>query len=395
MNPSADPAGIYLDYQASTPVDPKVVESMLRWWRPSAVGNPHSHEHVHGWRAAQAVDTARGQVADLIGSDAQDIIFTSGATESNNLAILGVVRGRAAERRTVITLASEHSSVLGPAFALREEGFRCIALPVDSEGFIRRDAFLETLTEDVSLVSVAAANNEIGTLQDLPWIADQCHALGVLLHADGAQALTAKRLSLSAWGVDLASLSAHKSYGPQGVGALFVAPGVAREIHPICFGGGQQLSLRPGTLPTALCVGFGEACAILSAVGAAERERTQLLRDQLIDRLLSAIAGATLNGSRTIRHPGNINMQLPCDDARDVIQRLQPRVALSSGSACHSGSDQPSHVLKAIGLTSTEARSSIRLGLGRFTTHNEVAGVVDDVVKALVEIDRHPVASQA
>jgi len=334
-------------------------------------------------------------VAGLIGADAQEIVFTSGATESNNLAILGVVRGRAAKRSTVLTVATEHSSVLGPAFALREEGFRCIALPVDPEGFVRREALLETLTEDVSLVSVAAANNEIGTLQDLSWIADQCHAVGALLHTDAAQALTAEPLSFCAWGVDLASLSAHKAYGPQGIGALFVAPGVAREIQPICFGGGQQLGLRPGTLPTALCVGFGEACAILNAVGDVERQRTQLLRDELITRLLSAIPSAKLNGSQTIRHPGNINIQLPCDDARDVIQRLQPKVALSSGSACHSGSDQASHVLKAIGLTSMEARSSIRLGLGRFTAHDEVASVVEEVAKALVEIDHHPVASQA
>lgn len=384
MDPDSE--GIYFDYHASTPVDPKVVERMMPWWRPSGAGNPHSNEHARGWRAAEAVNTARREVADLIGADTQDVLFTSGATESNNLALFGAMRGRAASRGTLITIATEHASVLGPASALRKEGFRSIVIPVDSQGFVRQDALLDALSDDVSLVSIGAANNEIGTLQDLLWISSQCHRVGALLHTDAAQALTAKPLSLVDTGVDMASLSAHKAYGPQGVGALFIAPGIAREIEPICFGGGQQLGLRPGTMPTALCVGFGEACRILSTTGETERLRTRRLRDELTSHLLAEFPEARINGPRDDRHPGNINIRLPCDDARDVIQILQPRFALSSGSACHSGGDQASHVLEAIGLNGLEARSCLRLGVGRFSTLSEVEAVVEAIVRAVTSL---------
>ena len=232
-------------------------------------------------------------------------------------------------------------------------------------------------------MSVGAANNEIGALQDLPWIADRCHEVGALVHTDAAQSLTATPLSFSDWGVDIASLSAHKAYGPQGIGALFIAPGIARHIRALSSGGGQQLGLRPGTLPTALCVGFGEACKILRNQGSTERQRTEQLRDILISSALTAIPGSELNGPREHRHPGNINLRLPCDDARDVIQRMQPAFALSSGSACQSGSDQVSHVLEAIGLTSVQARACVRLGIGRFTTFEDVRAVVRAMVLAL------------
>lgn len=382
MNPAPPSDGIYLDYHASTPVDPAVIEAMLPWWQ-HGTGNPHSHEHAFGWRAAEAVDRARTQIADLIGADSQDVIFTSGATDANNLAILGTMRCGESSRRTLLTTAIDHASILGPASALREEGFRCIALPVDPDGFLLRDAFLDALGEDVLLVSVGAANNEIGTLQDVPWIADRCHEVGALLHTDAAQALTAARPSFSDWGVDLASLSAHKAYGPQGIGALFIAPGTARHIRALSFGGGQQLGLKPGTLPTALCVGFGEACEILQNQGCAERQRIERLRDVLIASALTAIPGAELNGPREHRHPGNINLRLPCDDARDVIQRMQPAFAISSGSACQSGSDQASHVLEAIGLTGAQARACVRLGIGRFSTVEDVRAVVGAMASAV------------
>lgn len=382
-NPAPSSEGIYLDYQASTPVDPEVLEAMLPWWRHGGTGNPHSHEHAFGWRAAKAIDDARSQIAALIGAESEDLIFTSGATESNNVAILGTMRAEEPARRTFLLTAIDHASVLGPATTLSREGFHCVALPVDSNGHLQRDSFLSYLTPDVRLVSVGAANNEIGTLQDLPWIAARCHEVGALLHTDAAQALTALPVSVSEWGVDLASFSAHKAYGPQGVGALYVAPGLIRRLRAHYFGGGQQSGVRPGTLPTALCAGFGAACEILSRQGHVERESVARLRDRLVSSLLKAIPGAALNGPREVRHPGNANLRIPGIVASDLIQRLQPIVALSSGSACHSGSDQPSHVLRAIGLTDETARASVRVALGRFTTDSGIATAVALIVSAV------------
>jgi len=379
-DPTPSPEGIYLDYQASTPVDPEVLEAMLPWWRHCGTGNPHSHEHAFGWRAAKAIDDARSRIAMLIGAEGEDVIFTSGATESNNIAILGTMRARETGRRVFLSTAIEHASVLGPAEALTGEGIHCVALPVDSYGRLQREAFLKRLTTDVRLVSIGAANNEIGTLQDLPWIAERCHEVGALLHTDAAQALSAVPLSVGEWGVDFASFSAHKAYGPQGVGALYIAPGLARRLHAHSFGGGQQFGVRPGTLSTALCVGFGTACEILTRRGHIERELVARLRDHFLYSLLEAIPEAALNGPSEGRHPGNLNLRIPNVDAADLIQHLQPTVALSSGSACHSGSDQPSHVLRAIGLTDAAARGSLRLGIGRFTT----AMQVDEATKVIV-----------
>ncbi len=379
--------GIYLDYQASTPVDPAVLEAMLPWWQLGGAGNPHSHEHSFGWRAARAVHDARSQIATLLGADDEDVIFTSGATESNNLAILGTMRAVQSKRHTLLVMATEHASILGPAAALAEEGFRCVTLSVDADGRLVRDAFLNHLNDDVLLVSVGAANNEIGTLQDLPWIAERCHEFGAIFHTDAAQALTAAPVSIGSWGVDLASFSSHKAYGPQGIGALYIAPGTARQLRAVSFGGGQQSGLRPGTLPTALCVGFGVACHLLQTKRLFEPQCTSRLRDRLVESLLDAIPGAVLNGPREGRHPGNANLRIPGIDATDLIQRLQPTVALSSGSACHSGSDRPSHVLLAIGLGDRAARESVRLGIGRFTTDADITAAVEAIV-SVVKISR-------
>jgi cysteine desulfurase len=356
---------------------------MLPWWRFGGAGNPHSHEHAFGWRAAQAIDRARSQLAELIGADEQDLIFTSGATESNNLAILGTMRTRRSLRRTVLVAAIDHASVIGPATMLEDEGFQCVSLPVDAQGRLLRETFLSQLTDDVLLVSVGAANNEVGTLQDLPWIAEQCHAAGAFVHTDAAQALTAAPVSVRDWGVDLGSLSAHKAYGPQGIGALYVAPGLRAWLRAISKGGGQQSALRPGTLPTALCVGFGMAAEILGKQGTVERQLVDGLRDQLIASLLLAFPDASINGPLTNRHPGNVNLRIPGIDATDLIQRLQPNVALSSGSACHSGSDQPSNVLLAMGLSNPEARESVRLGVGRFTTAADIRLAVEMIAAAI------------
>jgi len=343
---------------------------MLPWWQ-SRPGNPHSEEHAFGWRCREAIDKARSQIASLIGADPEDMVFTSGATEANNLAILGALRQHEPKRRTILVSAIEHASVLGPAAALENDGFRRATIPVDRHGVMDRGAFLELLDDDVALVSIGLCNNEVGTIQDMEWIAARCHEIGALLHTDAAQALTAKVLSFGQWGVDLASLSAHKAYGPQGVGALYVAPGVAAALQPISFGGGQQLGLRPGTLPTALCVGFGAACELIDINGASERKRIREMRDHLVSAMKRAV-GAKVNGPANDRHPGNANVEIPGIDAHQLIQRMQPAFAVSTGSACHSGFQTPSHVLTAIGLSPDRAASSLRIGIGRFTTPMEV-----------------------
>lgn len=361
---------LYLDYQASTPVDPAVSAAMTRCL--GMTGNPHSSEHAFGWSAHTAVEEARGKVADLIGADPADVVFTSGATESNNLAFFGVCGNKPRTRDLILVSAVEHASVLGPASRLAELGFRVVLLPVDGAGRLSPETLREALDDHVLLVSVGAVNGEVGSIQDLGQIATLCHNSGALLHSDAAQALAATRLNLSDTPVDLLSVSAHKAYGPQGIGALVVAPHVRRALMPLFFGGNQQDGLRPGTTPVALAVGFGHSCDILKRVGDDERRRMSELRDRLYASLCNRIPDLALNGDRTARHPGNLNVQLPGTDARDVIQRLQPTLACSTGSACHSGSEEPSHVLVAMGLTRSQAQGSLRLGVGRFTSHDDV-----------------------
>lgn len=377
-------ARIYLDYHASTPVDPAVIDEMLPWWQQHT-GNPHSEEHSYGWAAREGVERARSQVAALIGVDPEDIIFTSGATEANNIALLGLMRFLKRNRNKLLVSAIEHASVLGPAFELRKEGIHCDVIPVESDGTLNRDAFLEMLDDTVHLVSVGAVNGEVGTIQDLEWIAERCHEVGALLHSDCAQALAAVPLGKS--GADLMSVSAHKAYGPQGVGALYIGPGIKNCMAPLTFGGGQQLGLRPGTLPVALCVGFGTACELLRSRGTSEQESISRLRDTFIAATITRLPNATLNGSHSRRHPGNISLQLPGVDARDVIQRMQPLVAISTGSACHSGSHEPSHVLSAIGLTTDQAFATLRLGIGRFSTLAELEFAVDVIANEVLSIN--------
>jgi cysteine desulfurase len=292
------------------------------------------------------------------------------------LAILGIARGEKGSRRKVLVSGIEHRSILAPAKALESEGFRCVVLPVDSSGYLVRDAFLSALGEDVSLVSVGAVNKEIGTIQDIRWVAERCHEVGALLHSDVAQAPVAENVPVSTWGVDLASLSAHKAYGPQGIGALYLAPGCLQRLRALQFGGNQEHGLRPGTLPTALCVGFGVACELLRLNGAAERIRVRQLQVLLITSILDQIPGTKLNGPDDRRHPGNVNVLINGIDARELVERLQPTVALVSGSDFHTGAHVPSHVLQAIGLSGDEAHASLRMSIGRFTTDTEITKAV-------------------
>lgn len=387
--PSNHSARIYLDYHASTPTDPRVIEAMAPYWteRP---GNPHAIDHAHGWDASEAVERAASRVAAAINADADEIIFTSGATEANNLAILGVA-ARASGKRRILVSAVEHKSVLAAAHtAARRYGMDVELVAVDSEGAIRLDCLKSALADDVLLVSVMAVNNEVGTIQPLGAIARLANAAGALLHTDASQALTAGSLDVSSIGADLVSLSAHKLYGPKGIGALYIRRDVQRQVEPLVYGGGQQNGLRAGTLPVPLCVGFGEAVALVADDCAeGERGRVRALRDKLFAGLGRAAAGLRLNGPQVnSRHPGNANIMFPDMEADPLLAKLQPAIAASTGSACTSGTIEPSHVLRAIGLTETEANSSIRFSIGRFTTDNEIEQAITLISQAVLDLNK-------
>jgi cysteine desulfurase len=362
---------IYLDYQASTPADSRVVEAMVPYWS-RVCGNPHAADHAFGWAADAAIEAARGQIATAIRADADEITFTSGATEANNLALLGIARATLPQRRRIVVSAIEHKCVLAAARAAVADGFEVVTVPVGTSGIVDPDAVAAVVDDRVAIVSVMAVNNEIGTVQPLREIAEICEAAGAVFHSDGAQALGVLPLDVDALGVGLLSLSAHKAYGPKGIGALYVRRDLAVRPRPILHGGGQESGLRSGTLPTPLCVGFGEACRILVDERAGEVPRIVGLRDRLLDGLRQLVPGLSVNGASAPRHPGNLNVQFDQLDAEDLLHALQPRVAAATGSACTSGTPESSHVLQAIGLSPQAAAASIRFSVGRFTTEAEV-----------------------
>ena len=378
---------IYADYQATTPLDPKVLERMLPFWK-KAFGNPHSNDHIVGWNAAEAVRQSQTSVATLIGADQDEIIFTSGATEANNLALLGIARNAPPNRRRILVSAIEHKCVLESARALEDrEGFTVERIPVDDSGFVKMDALKEMLDESVLLASVMAVNNEIGTIQDVPTIAGTLAEWGILFHCDAAQAPCAIDLSTIAEHVDLLSLSAHKFYGPQGIGALFIRRYLQSDIEPVIYGGGQQQGLRSGTLPVALCVGMAAAAELIMERGANERTRTSGLRDQFIGHLQDGGATVQLNGPVGIwQHPGNANLRFDSYSAHEILGALQPDLAASTGAACTSGLPEPSHVLRAIGLTADEAESSIRFSFGRFTKEEDISKAARLILHCLDEL---------
>jgi len=365
---------IYMDYQASTPVDPRVSGAMEPFLFDHP-GNPHSSDHSFGWEANTAVENALRQIAAGIGADPDEIIFTSGATEANNLAILGAVARGGQKRRRILVSAVEHKCVLSAARASADRlGFTIDQVPVDRDGTIRLDSLRDRLHDDVLLVSAMAVNNEIGTIQPVADISSMCHEVGALVHVDAAQALTAGSLDVHHLNIELLTLSAHKIYGPKGIGALFIRRDAQRKIEPLIYGGGQQGGLRGGTLPVPLCVGFGQAVALMAADEAEdERSRVRGLRDRLISGICDIDRNIRINGPTGFsRHPGNANLRFPGIDAHDLLMALQPRLAAATASACTSGTPDPSHVLRAIGLTNPEALSSVRFGVGRFTEQTEV-----------------------
>jgi len=369
--PTQNSVHIYLDYQATTPVDPRVVNEMAPYWS-DFFGNPHSSDHSFGWQAHEAVESSRAQIASLIGADHEEIIFTSGATESNNLAILGIARAMPSTRRRIIISAIEHKCVIAAAHAAIREGFEIVMAPVGRDGIIDLQALEHLIDERTALVSVMAVNNEIGTIQPIRDISKLCNKHGVLLHSDAAQALSIQAIDVDDSGVDLMSLSAHKIYGPKGIGALYIRKDIAIKPEPIIHGGGQELGFRAGTVPTPLCVGFGKACSILESEIDIEASKLKKLQLYFTDVLRSLDVQFSINGSLTHRHPGNLNILFHKIDASLLLNAIQPTIAASTGSACSSWIPHPSHVLRAIGLSAEESESSIRFSIGRFTNHDDI-----------------------
>lgn len=383
-----DAPTIYADYQATTPVDPRVVERMAPYWN-EAFGNPHSSDHATGWRADRAVRAAAESVADLIGADPDEIIFTSGATEANNLALLGLARRASPGRNRLLVSAIEHKCVLGAARALSaREGFVFETIPVDREGFLDIGALEGRLADDVLVVSLMAVNNEIGTIQRIPQVAELLASHGVPFHCDAAQAPCAMDLAELALHGDMASLSGHKMYGPQGVGVLYVRRELQAQVEPLIHGGGQQNGLRSGTVPLPLCVGLGVAAGI--RVGSEERSAVGLRRDRFVRLLRRGDYPVSVNGPPAeFRHPGNASVRFNGFDAGDILGALQPRLAASTGAACASGFPEPSHVLGAIGLSAAESDATIRFSFGRFTTDEEIDAAASLVLAALGSVESH------
>lgn len=373
----------YLDFHSTTPVDPRVRDAMWPFFGEQ-FGNPASRSHSVGRDAAGAVAAAREQIARFIGARASEIVFTSCATESNNLALKGVVRSRGSStRKQIITLVTEHPSVLDTCTALEREGFAVARLAVGQDGLIDLDDLRRALQTPTTLVSIMTANNEIGVLQPIPEIARIVHAAGALLHTDASQAAGRIPLEAKALGADLMSFTAHKMYGPKGIAALYVEAGIGR-LEAILHGGGQEGGLRPGTLNVPAIVGFGVAATLAMEEGGAEASRVALLRDQLLFELREGISDLRVNGSMTARLPHNLNVSLPGVEANSLAVALDD-LAISSGSACFSGSGVPSYVLAALGLPDELARASIRFGLGRWTTSATIRNAVERVIRAVIE----------
>ncbi len=391
---------IYLDNQSSTPIDPRVLEAMLPYFTEH-FGNPHSESHVYGANAMAAIEAARADVARLIHADPREIVFTSGATESNNLALKGAAHFARAHppaqgpvRDHILTLTTEHKCVLESAAALERAGFAVTYLPVEPNGLVSLDALSEALTERTLLVSIMAAHNEIGVIQPLAEIGALCRARGVLFHTDAAQAFGKIPLDVENMKIDLMSISGHKIYGPKGVGTLYIRRRPRVRLLPLIDGGGQERGLRSGTLPTPLCVGLGRAAALAAAEMTEEAPRLLRLRERIYRNLARRVPGLRLNGDPERRLPGSLNLSFPGLTAPELIEAC-PSVAMSTGSACTSATVEPSYVLRALGLPDPVANASIRLGLGRFTTEAEVDFAADAVASAAARLrDRVPASGE-
>jgi cysteine desulfurase len=376
---------IYLDYQSTTPCDPAVVEAMLPFFSEH-FGNPHSRNHTWGWTAEEATEKARAQVADLIGAEPKDVIFTSGATESNNLALKGVMQFARESRNHLVTCVTEHKCVLDTARHLEQEGFQVTWLPVEPSGLLDLDKLASALHDRTALVSVMAVNNETGVIQPLEAIGRLCRERGVLFHTDAAQAVGKIPVDVNTMNIDLLSLSGHKIYGPKGIGALYVRRKPRRvRLVPLINGGGQERGMRSGTLPTPLCVGLGKACVLAKELMPEEAGRLLRLREHFCDRIFRELEAVYLNGDRKQRVPGNLNISFACVEGEGLMMGIS-RLGVSSGSACTSASLEPSYVLRAMGVDEELAHTSLRISFGRWTTEdeaNEAATLIVDQVNRL------------
>jgi cysteine desulfurase len=376
---------IYLDFHATTPVDPRVLEAMLPYFTEH-FGNAASRTHAYGWKADAAVETARRQVAGLLGASAKEIVFTSGATESNNLAVKGAARALRSRGNHIVTVVTEHKAVLDSCKRLEHEGFEITRLGVGSDGRVDLDQLRDTVTERTLLVSVMAANNEIGVLQPIAEIGAIAHERGALMHSDAVQAVGKVPFNVAELPVDLASITAHKFYGPKGVGALYVRRGDSRlELDPLIHGGGHERGLRSGTLNVTGIVGLGKACEIAKAEMTSDRDRIGALRDRLLERLRAAVPGLHVNGSLEHRLPNNLNVSFPGVSGESLLVGIDD-ICVSAGSACSSGSEEPPYVLVALGLDPDLARASLRFGLGRTTTEAEIDYTSDKVASVVRQL---------
>lgn len=374
---------IYLDNHATTPMDPRVLEAMLPYFT-DRFGNAASRSHQFGWDAEAAVETAREQVAKLIGATGKEIIFTSGATESDNLAIKGVAEMDQHKGNHIITVATEHKAVLDSCKHLAKHGYKVTYLPVEPDGLLNLERLKAAFTDKTILVSIMAANNETGVLQAMAEIGKLCRERGVLFHSDAVQAAGKVTLDVNQMSLDLVSLTAHKFYGPKGCGALYVRnQGPRVQLSAIIDGGGHERGMRSGTLNVPGIVGFGKACEVAREEMAAEDQRVAALRDRLHDKLLAELDEVSINGNMTHRLPGNLNMSFHHADGESLMAGINHVVAVSSGAACTSAKLEPSYVLKALGLSDDAANSSIRFGIGRFNTEPEIDYVAERVVEVV------------
>lgn len=371
---------IYMDYHSTTPVDPRVLDAMVPYFTQS-FGNPASRQHHFGWMAEEAVEESRTSIARAIGGEAREIIFTSGATESNNLALKGAVEALRQKGDHVVTSAVEHPSVLDPCRRLEKSGTRVTVLPVDSDGMVDPDAVGRALTPRTILVSVMAANNEIGTIQDIAAIGAICRERGILFHTDATQAVGKIPIDVRAMNVDLLSMSAHKFYGPKGVGALFVRSSEPKiRLRSLIDGGGHERGVRSGTLNVPGIVGLASALKLCVYTEEEEAARLSSFRDRMLAAWSEALGDVVLNGHPSKRLPNNLNVSFLHVDANTLMMSMKD-VAVSTGSACSTADPEPSHVLRALHLPPERLHSAIRLGLGRFTTEEEVTYVIERVIE--------------
>ena len=376
---------VYLDYQATTPMDPRVLDSMLPYFN-DRFGNPHSRNHSFGWEAEEATEIAREHVAKIINASPKEIVFTSGATESNNLAIKGVANFYGDKKNHIITCVTEHKCVLESCRYLNEnQNFDITYLPVNQDGLIDLNKLKESFRDNTLMVSIMGVHNEIGVIQPLAEIGALCRENNVFFHTDCAQAIGKIPLDVNKMNIDLMSISGHKIYGPKGVGALFVRRKPRVRIKTIMSGGGQERGMRSGTLSPALCAGLGEACKICFNEMVQENQRLQMLKDRLMNGINSVCKDVYLNGSKEKRIPGNLNLSFAYVEGESLMMGIKD-LAVSSGSACTSASLEPSYVLRALGVEEELAHTSLRIGLGRFTTEKDVDKAVENIVKEVVRL---------